>query len=66
MEYPKVLYKGVFDPEVGGLNVMDKLTVTSAKEEKDALKAGFVDAGDIESLRQDVKPVKKSKSDAEE
>jgi len=59
IEYPKVLYKGEFNPEAGGLNAMERLTVNSAKEEKDALKSGFVAAEDVESLKPDAPKGKK-------
>jgi len=64
IEYPKVLYKGVWAPEAGGLNAMERVTVNSAKEEKDALKSGFVVAEDVESLAD--APVKKPGKGGEE
>jgi hypothetical protein len=48
-EYPKVLYAGVWEPSVG-LGGLTARTVNSAKEEKDALKEGYVQGVDVESL----------------
>lgn len=62
MEFPKVLYSGVWNPEVG-LGGLQAVTVTSAKEEKEQLKAGFVNAEDVESLTDGAKPKAKGNGD---
>lgn len=49
IEYPKMLYKGVFNPEAG-LGPLQKTTVNNAAEERAKLKDGFVTADDIETL----------------
>jgi len=64
-EFPKVLYKGVWSPEVG-LSGLQAVTVASPKEEKEQLKAGFVNAEDVESLGADKPASKKSKAESEE
>lgn len=60
VEYPKMLYLGKFDRNVG-LGGLKSKVVSNSKEEKAALKEGWFGAEDIEANATDTeaKPAKK-------
>jgi hypothetical protein len=66
IEYPKMLYKGIYNPEAG-LGPLQKIIVGSEVEEKEKSAEGFVSADDLDSLVPDeLKPEKPKKKKAKE
>ena len=47
--YPKMMYKGVYNPEVG-FGPLTKVIVQGPKEEKAKAEEGFVSGADLEDL----------------
>lgn len=71
-EYPRVMYRGAYDPAMG-LGNLQTVTVGSASEEKEQAKDGFVCHEDLDSLipedrrpKPEAKPKKSQKDVSEE